>query len=515
MIRLDESLAELVRSQKVTLEVGEAVRRVAAGARGARRRATLRRPPPRGRAEPCPKIDGLFDELVKRGGSDLHLARRLSAARAHPRRARADARGGWSTAKELEDVLLELAHAGAARAARRPTSISTSRTRTRTTARFRANYFDEVDRARGAVFRLVPDRVLTLAELGVPRGALARSPIDAPASCSSPARRGSGKSTTLAAMLDHINKTRACHILTIEDPIEFVHEPLRAQITHREVGAHAPSFAAAMRSAGRENADVVLVGELRSAETMKLALQLASYGILVFATVHTNGAAATIDRFVNRVLRPTSSRRSAACSPRAWPASSRSSCSRTADGKARVAAHEILLGSRGGLRADPREQDRAARATSCRPARRRACRPWMAPREAGHAGPHFGRRRARPRGRPRDLRAGRRARPPRPGRVAERPARDLIDAAWRSCPAMQQRPARGVGVAWWSLELVEGDATRRRVLGDLVGAARRTVNALLVRDSRMIRAASRAPGVARDARTTEPSVPMLRGERTR
>ena len=155
---------------------------------------------------------------------------------------------------------------------------------------------------------------------------------------------GSGKSTTLAAMIDHINRTRACHVLTIEDPVEFVHSSQKASITHREIGPHASTYAHAIRSAGREDPNVILIGELRTNETMKLALQLASFGVLVFATVHTNSAAATIDRIVN-----------------AFPADEQPQVRgmlaeslagivaqqllRSADGRRRVAAHEILMGS--------------------------------------------------------------------------------------------------------------------------------------------------------------------------
>ena len=157
---------------------------------------------------------------------------------------------------------------------------------------------------------------------------------------------GSGKSTTLAAMLVHINRTREGHILTIEDPVEFVLKPKKCQFTHRVVGEDTPSFADAIRSAGRENADVILVGELRGRETMKMALQLASFGILIFATVHTNSAPATIDRFVN-----------------AFPANQQPQIRgmlagslagivaqqllRRADGSGRVAAQEILIGTSG------------------------------------------------------------------------------------------------------------------------------------------------------------------------
>ncbi len=164
-------------------------------------------------------------------------------------------------------------------------------------ARFRANYFYKTT-GLAAVFRTIPTRVLTLEELACP--AVLRKLSERRAGLvlvTGPT--GSGKSTTLAAMIDHINKTRACHVLTIEDPVEFVHQSNKAQITHREIGAHASSYAYAIRSAGREDPDVILIGELRTNETMKLALQLASFGILVFATVHTNSASATIDRIVN------------------------------------------------------------------------------------------------------------------------------------------------------------------------------------------------------------------------
>jgi twitching motility protein PilT len=209
-------------------------------------------------------------------------------------------------------------------------------------ARFRANYFYKVS-GLGAVFRTIPTRILTLDELRCPpsvrRLADRRSGL---VLVTGPT--GSGKSTTLAAMIDHINSSRACHILTIEDPVEFVHQPRKAAITHREIGIHASSYAHAIRSAGREDPNVILIGELRTNETMKLALQLASFGILVFATVHTNSAAATIDRIVNAF--------SADEQPQVRGMLSESLMGivaqqllRTADGKRRVAAHEILVGS--------------------------------------------------------------------------------------------------------------------------------------------------------------------------
>jgi twitching motility protein PilT len=209
-------------------------------------------------------------------------------------------------------------------------------------ARFRANYFYKTT-GLGAVFRTIPTKVLTLDDLKCPPSIRKLSDrrsglvlVTGPT--------GSGKSTTLAAMIDHINRTRACHVLTIEDPVEFVHVPNKAQITHREIGPHASTYANAIRSAGREDPNVILIGELRTNETMKLALQLASFGILVFATIHTNSAPATIDRIVNAF--PAEEQ------PQVRGMLSESLAGivaqqllRAADGKRRVAAHEILVGS--------------------------------------------------------------------------------------------------------------------------------------------------------------------------
>jgi twitching motility protein PilT len=209
-------------------------------------------------------------------------------------------------------------------------------------ARFRANYLRKTT-GTGAVFRTIPTKILGLDQLDVPQGIRRLSELTAGLLLVT-GPTGSGKSTTLAAMIDHINRTRRGHILTIEDPVEFVHQPQQCLVTHKEVGVHVPSFLEAIRSAGRENADVILVGELRGAETMKLALQLASFGILILATVHTNSAAATIDRFVN-----------------AFPADQQPQIRgllaeslvgvvaqqllRRADGGGRIAAHEILIGN--------------------------------------------------------------------------------------------------------------------------------------------------------------------------
>lgn len=164
-------------------------------------------------------------------------------------------------------------------------------------ARFRVNVLRHLN-GIGAVFRSIPNRALTLKELNMPAtvNKLSRSTNGL---LLVTGKTGSGKSTTLAAIVDAINESLNGHILTIEDPIEFVHERKCCLISQREVGVHSPSFASALHSALREDPDVVLVGELRDLDTMSIAMTAAEMGILVMGTLHTNGAAATIDRIVN------------------------------------------------------------------------------------------------------------------------------------------------------------------------------------------------------------------------
>ena len=164
-------------------------------------------------------------------------------------------------------------------------------------ARFRVNVLRQLN-GMGAVFRAIPSKALTLDELNMPEAVrqLCRSPNGL---ILVTGKTGSGKSTTLAAMIDDINTRVKGHILTIEDPIEFVHQRKNCLISQREVGVHSPSFAAALHSALREDPDVILVGELRDLETMSIAVTAAEMGILVMGTLHTNGAAQTVDRIIN------------------------------------------------------------------------------------------------------------------------------------------------------------------------------------------------------------------------
>ena len=164
-------------------------------------------------------------------------------------------------------------------------------------ARFRANVFNQ-NRGAGAVFRTIPSRVLTMEDLDL--GAIFRSIADTPRGLITvTGPTGSGKSTTLAAMIDYINDTRYRHILTIEDPIEFVHSSKQCLINQREVHRDTLGFSEALRSALREDPDIILVGEMRDLETIRLALEAAETGHLVFATLHTSSAAKTIDRIID------------------------------------------------------------------------------------------------------------------------------------------------------------------------------------------------------------------------
>ncbi|MDZ7827844.1 MAG: PilT/PilU family type 4a pilus ATPase [Gammaproteobacteria bacterium] len=163
--------------------------------------------------------------------------------------------------------------------------------------RFRVNVFRHFG-GIGAVFRWIPDQILTLEDLGLPE-VLHRFGMQSNGLVLVTGKTGSGKSTTLAAVIDAINQRRRGHIVTIEDPIEFIHTRKKSLVSQREVGRHTPRFVDALRSALREDPDVIMVGELRDLETMGLAVTAAEMGILVFGTLHTAGATSTIDRLVN------------------------------------------------------------------------------------------------------------------------------------------------------------------------------------------------------------------------
>jgi twitching motility protein PilT len=163
-------------------------------------------------------------------------------------------------------------------------------------ARFRANFFQQKNGC-GAVFRQIPTKVLTADELGLPP-ILKRAAMLPKGLVLVTGPTGSGKSTTLAAIIDHANKSRKDHIITVEDPIEFVHQSQGCLVNHREVGTHTKSFAAALKGALREDPDIILVGEMRDLETIRLAIEASNTGHLVFGTLHTTSAPKTVDRVI-------------------------------------------------------------------------------------------------------------------------------------------------------------------------------------------------------------------------
>ncbi len=210
--------------------------------------------------------------------------------------------------------------------------------------RYRVNYLRH-RKGIGGVFRIIPSRIPTMEELNMPEAiksiAMSRRGI---VLVTGPT--GSGKTTTMASMINYINNNKQAHIITIEDPIEFAHTPLKSLISHREIGLHAKSFSSALKAALREDPDVILVGELRDLETISLALTAAQMGVLVMGTLHTNSATKTIDRMIDvfPAKQQEQARIQLSQSLRAIIAQQ---LLKTADGSGRIAALEILISEHG------------------------------------------------------------------------------------------------------------------------------------------------------------------------
>jgi twitching motility protein PilT len=241
------------------------------------------------------KIDAFFKLMNEQGASDLHLVSGSQPIlRVHGEMERVKFKP--FTNDDLKAMLYEIAPENKIKIFEETGDIDFAY-EIPNLARYRANFFQQ-KWGIGAVFREIPSTILTSEQLGLPSIVTKLSMIHKGLVLVT-GPTGSGKSTTLAAMMDYANKNRKDHILTIEDPVEFVHKSQGCIINHREVGIHTQSFSSALRGALREDPDVILVGEMRDLETISLALEAASTGHLVFGTLHTQSAGKTIDRVID------------------------------------------------------------------------------------------------------------------------------------------------------------------------------------------------------------------------
>lgn len=284
------------------------------------------------------KLDAFFKVTVEQGASDLHLAVGMPPVlRLNGVLKRVDYPP--LTEEVLRPMLYEILTEAQIEHFEKHHDLDFSHS-AEGIARFRVNYYRK-QTGMAAAFRVIPFRVWTLDDLGAPevlkqlcgyRNGLVV--VTGPSGC--------GKSTTLAAMIHHINTTQNGHIITLEDPLEFVHEPIRCMISQREVGTHTADFASGLRAAVREDPDVVLVGEMRDLETIHLAIRAAETGHLVFATLHTNNAAKTVDRIID-VFPPDRQPQIRTMLAESLRGVVAQQLLRRADGQGRVAAFEVLV----------------------------------------------------------------------------------------------------------------------------------------------------------------------------
>jgi twitching motility protein PilT len=241
------------------------------------------------------KIDAFFKLMNEQGASDLHLvsgSQPILRVHGDMERIKYKALGN----DELKVLLYEIAPENKIKIFEETGDVDFAY-EIPGLARYRANYFQQ-KWGVGAVFREIPSKILTSEQLGLPKVITNLSMLNkGMVLVTGPT--GSGKSTTLAAMMDYVNRNKKSHIITVEDPVEFVHKSQNCIVNHREVGVHTKGFKSALRGALREDPDIILVGEMRDLETIELALEAASTGHLVFGTLHTQNAAKTVDRIID------------------------------------------------------------------------------------------------------------------------------------------------------------------------------------------------------------------------
>lgn len=240
-------------------------------------------------------IDELFKIMVEQGASDLHLtAGAPPYLRLHGDMVPMNYRD--LTSQDVQSLVFEIINEKQKKSFVEKWELDVAY-QVAGVGRFRCNVFMQ-RKGLGAVFRIIPEKIKTPQELNLPANILDLIDCDKGLILVT-GPTGSGKSTTLASLIHHINMTKDSHIITVEDPIEFVHQNVKSLVNQREVGTHTKSFANALKSALREDPDIMLVGELRDLETISLALTAAETGHLVFGTLHTNSAAKTIDRIID------------------------------------------------------------------------------------------------------------------------------------------------------------------------------------------------------------------------
>jgi twitching motility protein PilT len=283
-------------------------------------------------------IDALFQRMVQTGASDLHMSSTLQPMfRLHGDMVPIEG-CPVITPEQMTQILMEITPE------RNKQEFEASRDTDFAyeidgLGRFRSNLFCD-HRGPGAVFRLIPSKILTAEQLNLPKAVMDLCHLSKGLVLVT-GPTGSGKSTTLAAMIDHINQSRSEHIITIEDPIEFVHPTKKCLVNQREVKRHTESFKRALRAALREDPDIVLVGEMRDLETIEIAIETAETGHLVFGTLHTTTAATTVDRIIDQFPSERQAQIRTMLSSSLKGVVAQTLCKKTGGG--RIAALEILI----------------------------------------------------------------------------------------------------------------------------------------------------------------------------